>query len=258
MAEGPHAVGGPVPPDHGVAGRCHRVEGVEADKLEAPVLALEQRGEVGARPAGPTPASTADEGQRGQEADERATIAQTEDGVHTRGTAIRARIRHVDSDTLAHVPIESADLRLRAGTEDDLALLRRIHRGAMRPHVEATWGTWDEAAQEERFLATTDPLAHEIAEVAGEPVGCQYVRVHPDALELVRIYILPAHQGRGIGTTLVQRLCASAAAEGKGVRLRVLKTNRAQELYARLGFVVEDETETHLHMRWSVRRRENL
>ncbi|MDJ0973705.1 MAG: GNAT family N-acetyltransferase [Planctomycetota bacterium] len=149
------------------------------------------------------------------------------------------------------MPPEPTDIRLRPGTEDDLDLLREIHHGAMRPHVEATWGVWDEAAQEARFRATTDPLAHEIVEDAGEPVGCQFVRVHADALELVRIYIHPDHQGRGIGTALIRRLCASAASQGKAVRLRVLKTNRAQTLYARLGFLVEDETETHLMMRWA-------
>jgi ribosomal protein S18 acetylase RimI-like enzyme len=140
------------------------------------------------------------------------------------------------------------DIRLRPATAADAAFLRRVHEAAMRPHVERVWGAWDAEMQRRRFAETTDPATHEIVERAGVAVGCQWLRARPDALELVRLWLLPEAQGRGIGTELLRRLCARSAAEGLPLRLRVLKANPARRLYARHGFRVVDETETHLLM----------
>ncbi len=145
----------------------------------------------------------------------------------------------------------AVDVTLRSGRADDLGFLRDLHRAAMRPHVEATWGPWDEEQQRELFLKSTDPLVHQIVEQDDAPVGCLWVRPHPGELELVRIYLMPAVQGRGLGTELVRGLCARATAEGLSVRLRVLRSNPAQRLYARLGFVVEEESDERLWMRWN-------
>ena len=118
----------------------------------------------------------------------------------------------------------------------------------MRPHVEQAFGRWDDDAQRERFSATTDPATHEIVQVAGEPVGCLWVREHPDALELVRLYLLPQVQNRGLGSALLVGLLDRARREGRGVRLRVLKQSPARRFYERHGFVVVDETEAHHRM----------
>lgn len=148
--------------------------------------------------------------------------------------------------------VKRLEISLRPGISSDLEFLRRVHREAMRPHVERAWGSWDEELQQKRFYETTDPTRHEIIELSGEPVGCQWIREHPDALELVRIYLLPKAQGRGIGTDLVSRLCRRAAGRGLAVRLRVLRANQAQSLYRRLGFEVVGETKTHLLMERAV------
>lgn len=140
-------------------------------------------------------------------------------------------------------------LELQDATTDDLGFLREVHVAAMRPHVERAWGAWDEDFQRQRFLDTTDPASHQIVSFAGERVGCQWVRVHPGELELVRLYLLPRAQNRGIGSELVRRLLERAAAQALPVRLRVLKQNPARRLYERLGFDVTAETETHLEMR---------
>jgi GNAT superfamily N-acetyltransferase len=141
------------------------------------------------------------------------------------------------------------DVQLRPGRREDLEFIRRVHREAMGPHVERVWGRWDEAAQRARILESTDPTTHEIILLGGEEVGCWWVRSHPDALELVRLWILPASQGRGIGSQLVARLCARADRAGVPVRLRVLKANPARRLYEHHGFRIHEETETHFRMR---------
>lgn len=139
-------------------------------------------------------------------------------------------------------------VHFRPGTAADLEFLRTLQRETMRPHVERAVGRWDETLQAERFYASTDPATHTVVELAGAPVGCQWVRRHADALELVRLYVAPEAQGRGLGTFLVRKLLAEAAQEGLPTRLRVLRGNPARRLYARLGFVVTGEAKTHVVM----------
>jgi len=43
---------------------------------------------------------------------------------------------------------------------------------------------------------------------------------------------------------------AQADAQGRSLRLRVLRVNPAQRLYLRLGFVITDETPERLYMEW--------
>jgi len=143
--------------------------------------------------------------------------------------------------------VSASDVHLRPATEADVDFVLHVQREAMRPHAERAYGAWDEAARLARFDRATVP-AHEIVEIGGEPVGCQWVRRHPDALELVRLYLLPAFQGRGIGTRLVTELGERARRLGLPLRLRVMRVNRAQDLYRRLGFQVVRETDTHLYM----------
>jgi GNAT superfamily N-acetyltransferase len=139
-------------------------------------------------------------------------------------------------------------VRLRPGRPSDLDFLRELQAVSMRPHVERVYGRWDPEEQRARFDASTDPTAHEIVELGGEPVGCRLVRRHPDALELVRLYLLPAFQNRGLGTRLVEELAREADASGLPVRLRVLRGNPAERLYRRLGFEATGRTAAHQSM----------
>ncbi len=118
----------------------------------------------------------------------------------------------------------------------------------MRPSVERQFGPWDEKFQRELFESNTDASAHDIIEVDGTPAGCQWVRKHANALELVRIHVLPEHQGSGIGTWCIERLIERSAASGLPIRLQVFRTSRAQSLYQALGFQTVGSSETHLIM----------
>ncbi|MDJ0789694.1 MAG: GNAT family N-acetyltransferase [Myxococcota bacterium] len=145
--------------------------------------------------------------------------------------------------------MEPARIELRPGTPADWPHIARCHREAMGPHIEVAWGHFDAEAQRERLEASTDPTQHEIVLLEGRVIGCLWVRTHPDTLELVRLWILPEAQRRGIGGQLVARLCVRADAESLPVRLRVLCKNPARALYERHGFEVVGETETHFQMR---------
>jgi RimJ/RimL family protein N-acetyltransferase len=76
-----------------------------------------------------------------------------------------------------------------------------------------------------------------LATVAGEPTGiARYVRVAPDTVE-VAFEVADAHQGRGLGTALLDTVTTVAAAHGvRRVQATVLPTNAPSlRLLARLG-----------------------
>jgi ribosomal protein S18 acetylase RimI-like enzyme len=124
----------------------------------------------------------------------------------------------------------------------------------MHDYVEQVWG-WDDAEQEAFFLRRFDPDRWQVVEAAGEEVGMLIVEEREDEVFLSELQIVPAWQGRGIGTSIVRSLMERAAAVGKPLTLRVLHVNpRAKALYARLGFQPFEEIETHTYMRWVERR----
>jgi ribosomal protein S18 acetylase RimI-like enzyme len=135
--------------------------------------------------------------------------------------------------------------RLRPATEADRAFLFRLHCVAMRESVEALWG-WDEQLQRRIFDERFDRMRFQVIQVDGEDAGVLDVQERGDEVFLKLIELLPAHRGKGIGTSIIRWL----QARGKPVTLRVLTTNpRAVALYRRLGFRVVKETPERLFMR---------
>lgn len=127
----------------------------------------------------------------------------------------------------------------------DQEWLYALKRDTLKPHVEQTWGKWDEADQAQRFAAGFDPTVIQIIQHSGHDVGVLSVVPHPAHLFLADILLRPEAQGRGFGTQVIGHVINQARAAGKPVRLQVLKVNPAQQLYLRLGFRITGETATH-------------
>jgi ribosomal protein S18 acetylase RimI-like enzyme len=91
----------------------------------------------------------------------------------------------------------------------------------------------------------------ELVVVDGEPAGVwQVVDEPPEPLYLARVALLPAFQGRGIGSLLVRELQERGAREGRAVTLSVFEINPARRLYERLGFRVTERQPPKLELRW--------
>ncbi|MEA3206977.1 MAG: diamine N-acetyltransferase [Chthoniobacter sp.] len=86
-----------------------------------------------------------------------------------------------------------------------------------------------------------DGVLWEIALLETEPVGYLAITFQGQA-ELNKLYLLPEHQGRGLGQSMIARALEVAAARGCGeLRLRVNKQNsRALRAYERAGFRVSE------------------
>jgi ribosomal protein S18 acetylase RimI-like enzyme len=123
----------------------------------------------------------------------------------------------------------------------------------MRPVIERTWG-WDEEWQARDFDRRFRTYAASVIEVEGESVGGLLLHWTPLAVDIVELQILPDHQGKGIGTSVVERVIEAAVRQGLAVTLSVVPANaRAKRLYERIGFQVTGVDGPFIHMQYSPR-----
>src|SRR5205814_4186760 len=131
----------------------------------------------------------------------------------------------------------------------DMDFLFTLARAALGPYVEAIWG-WRDEEQRQIQDAWAERAAVQIIEADGESIGCLAVTPHADHVFVDRIALLPHWQRRGIGAELLREIMRDAAEQGLFVRLSVLDSNPAQELYARLGFRVTTREPHKVRMEW--------
>lgn len=139
---------------------------------------------------------------------------------------------------------------LRPAEADDFDFLYALNRATMMEYVVETWGRWDERWQEERYRQHFQPSSCRIIAREGQDVGVLASGKTETELVIASIQLLPEHQGRGIGTSLINVFLDEARDQGNDVTLQVLKVNgRARQLYERLGFSTVAETDTHVLMK---------
>ena len=105
-------------------------------------------------------------------------------------------------------------------------------------------------------VATLEQAAGKIAnsityliELADVPVGRLRVVRTDGLLEIAGLQIHPAHQNKGIGTTVISTLVAEAGDRCVAAELEVEKDNPdARRLYQRLGFTDVSETDVVYRM----------
>lgn len=133
----------------------------------------------------------------------------------------------------------TADVNLRPATAADLRALADVHlasRGAAGPAFPPSVHTADEVRD---WSAGWDLTTYDVwlAESAHRVVG--YARCTPTWLD--DLYLLPAAQGRGIGSALLERVKAERP---DGFGLWVFETNGpARDFYGRRGFVELERTD---------------
>jgi ribosomal protein S18 acetylase RimI-like enzyme len=143
---------------------------------------------------------------------------------------------------------------------EDAAFLYEVYASTRADELRA-WG-WDQvqqsaflhmqfAAQQQHYAFLEDEAAQQIILVDGQAIGRLIVIRREREIMLADIALLPPYRNAGIGTQLIQRLQSEAAQTRRPVRLQVEKTNRARQLYERLGFSVTDDAGVHWQMEWS-------
>ena len=153
------------------------------------------------------------------------------------------------------------DLQLRAVHDLDDEFLFEVY-ASTRADVLAPVG-WNDTqirdfvqmqhrAQSADYRERFPDADYSVIMLSGRPVGRLWVDRHHDEIRILDITVLPAHQGRGIGTSLLEQLQREARDAGVALRDSVLIDNpRAEALYRRLGFVQIGENGMYRSLEWT-------
>jgi ribosomal protein S18 acetylase RimI-like enzyme len=102
---------------------------------------------------------------------------------------------------------------------------------------------------QQRWYETAYAPAENFIVMDGEvPVGRIIVQHGATAAILVDISLMPEHRRRGIGSLLIRDLIEQCSRKKVSLRLQVLRTNPAVQLYLRLGFTRTGEDGMYLQM----------
>ena len=136
----------------------------------------------------------------------------------------------------------------RQATSADADFIYRVVEATMRAYVEQIWGSFSEEYNRKNIAATIAAANYAIIQLKGEDIGAISVERHPTHVQLAQLYILPAHQNRGIGTSILRDLLREGKQTRKPVRLRILAVNPVRGLYEREGFRITSTTPERIFM----------
>lgn len=133
------------------------------------------------------------------------------------------------------------EIILQQATEHDLAFLLDLRHQVMDEYLVAAGLPVDDNTHLGRIRYQFD--CARIVYVDQQRAGLFKSSCEGAMWHVFQIQILPAYQGKGVGTRLLTQLLSRAKQQDKIVSLNVLKTNPAIGLYHRLGFVETSESE---------------
>ena len=137
-------------------------------------------------------------------------------------------------------------LGLRMADQADKDFAYRVKKSAFRAYAEEVWG-WREDEQRELHERQFREGLFFVISVDGQDIGIMSLSQEPDCLALNQLYIVPEHQGQGIGRRCMAIVMEQAEILDVPIRLRVLRVNpRAMAFYESLGFAKRGETDTHI------------
>ncbi|KWE58822.1 GNAT family acetyltransferase [Burkholderia ubonensis] len=121
-------------------------------------------------------------------------------------------------------------------TRDDAETLVQIRIASMRESLERV-GRFDPQRARARFLSSFDPECCKFILVNDATVGFFLVRPADEHLTLEHLYILPAHQGKGIGSAVLASIFADADSRLLPVKVGALRGSDSNRFYLQHGFV---------------------
>jgi ribosomal protein S18 acetylase RimI-like enzyme len=144
------------------------------------------------------------------------------------------------------------NIEVRVSELHDVPFLTDCFLRSLRDTITACRGGWDEADNRSRFEAQLDLSSTQVIQrETGETVGFLIAVESAGEIQLHTLCISPEHQGNGIGTLITQGLIEKSRATGRDLVLDVMKANDgATRLYERLGFVVVQDFQHHVHMQY--------
>ena len=139
--------------------------------------------------------------------------------------------------------------RLSSASPSDQNFIFDAFKASMKSYVQWAWG-WDEIAQRKGLLSEKNLDGFQLIMHGNDQAGALLLEKCADHHYLRTIFLLPQYHRQGIGSLVMQSLLCDAQTADKPMRLRVIHTNPAQALYARLGFIVMEQDDKTLLMQW--------
>jgi ribosomal protein S18 acetylase RimI-like enzyme len=138
------------------------------------------------------------------------------------------------------------EISFRPATADDFDYCTRLYFEDAARYIDDPAAI---AALRAGFPARWHAAEVRIITRAGDDIGWLQGVVRDGAFFIIQLFVDAPLRGQGIGTAVLARVIEEAAAEGRDVSLGVVKANRAQRLYRRLGFHTTHEDERKYYMR---------
>ena len=140
------------------------------------------------------------------------------------------------------MPQESPSIFLAPAAESDFEALVAIRIEAMRESLERI-GRFDAGRARERFRSSFSPERTRHIVAGTETAGFVVTKPQEQYLLLDHLYLLPTHQGRGIGSKVLQLVFAEAESLRLPVKVGALRESEANHFYAHHGFQFVEQGE---------------
>lgn len=120
---------------------------------------------------------------------------------------------------------------------------------AMRESLERV-GRFDVERARERLRKSFYPEATQFILRDAEKIGFYTFRPVEDGFRLDHLYVHPTQQSRGVGSTVIRQLIATADEKRCSIRLGALRESASNGFYRRHGFQTESEDAWDIYYVW--------
>ena len=141
------------------------------------------------------------------------------------------------------------EIRLVPYTDECYDFVYEVKKNAYKKYVEECWGKWDDIDQKNRFKVSMEKTFDRtyIIMFNDEKIGFyQGQLVNERTYYIENICIIPEYQGKGIGTEILKSVLNEYS--DKNIEIQYFKQNPVGNLYKKLGFEPNGETEFHYQM----------
>ena len=138
---------------------------------------------------------------------------------------------------------------LRKYENTDYEFVYEVKKNAYKKYVEQCWEKWDDIDQKNRFKEFMEKTFDRtyIIMFNDERIGFyQGQVVNERTYYIENICIIPEYQGKGIGTEILKSVINEYS--DKNIEIQYFKQNPVGNLYKKLGFEPNGETEFHYQM----------
>ena len=135
-------------------------------------------------------------------------------------------------------------------TDDFYQFVYDLKKTVYKKYVEACWGEWNEAVQQEMFDRFIDSVKEDTYLIFSQGQAIGFYNGTPledGSYEIGNICITPEYQNHGLGTQILKDILDSH--KEKDIYIQYFKQNPVGRLYKRLGFVPYGEKEFHYVMK---------